>query len=88
MNCPTRKVHCPGPSTLGLLQWAVCDTRSCCEDDNGRAYVVPTTDTHEAAERMLVKLGLRPESEDGIIYFRVPTSLRLHDAEFVRPALE
>ena len=44
--------------------------------------------THEAAERLLVKLGLRPESEDGAIYFRVPTSLRLDDAEFVRRALE
>jgi hypothetical protein len=55
--------------------------------DNGKAYVVPSPDTHEAAERLLVKLGLRPESEDGTIYFRVPTSLRLQDAEFVRRAL-
>jgi hypothetical protein len=49
---------------------------------------VPSPDTHEAAERLLVKLGLRPESEDGTIYFRVPTSLRLDDAELVRRALE
>jgi tetratricopeptide (TPR) repeat protein len=84
------KQSCVDRGLAGLIAclWAVCDTRSCCEDDNGRAYVVPTTDTHEAAERLLVKLGLRPESEDGAIYFRVPTSLRLHDAEFVRRALE
>ena len=84
------KQSCVDRGLAGLIAnlWAVCDTRSCCEDDNGRAYVVPTTDMHEAAERLLVKLGLRPESEDGTIYFRVPTSLRLHEAEFVRRALE
>jgi hypothetical protein len=84
------KQSCVDRGLAGLIAnlWAVCDTRGCCEDDNGRAYVVPTTDTHEAAERLLVKLGLRPECEDDTIYFRVPTSFRLHHAEFVRRALE
>ena len=83
------KQSCVDRGLAGLIAnlWAVCDTRSCCEDDNGKAYVVPSPDTHEAAERLLVKLGLRPESKDGTIYFRVPTSLRLDDAELVRRAL-
>jgi hypothetical protein len=84
------KQSCVDAGLAGLITnlWAVCETLSCCEDDNGRAYVVPTADTHEAAEQLLVKLGLRPECEDGTIYFRVPTSIRLRDAELVRRALE
>jgi hypothetical protein len=50
--------------------------------------VVPTADGREVAARLLTTIGLRPEPEDGTLYFRVPDSLRLHDAEFVRHALD
>jgi hypothetical protein len=49
--------------------WAVCDTRSCCEDENGRAYVVPTVDTREAAEDLLTERGISYVNERGFLYF-------------------
>lgn len=34
-----------------LLQlWAVCETKSCCQDEGGRAYVTPTRETRAEAE--------------------------------------
>lgn len=84
------KEACVDQGLAGLMThlWAVCDTRSCCENDKGRAYVVPTPETREAAEQLLTRVGLRPATEEGIIYFPVPRSFRLHDAEFVRRASE
>ncbi|MEJ3745560.1 hypothetical protein WEI85_19995 [Actinomycetes bacterium KLBMP 9797] len=75
---------------VGLLAslWAVCETRSCCEDEGGQAYVVPTVESCDAAVEMLIKLGLRPKDVGGIVYFQTPTSFRLDDAEQVRQVLE
>ncbi|MET8832849.1 hypothetical protein ABZV78_02885 [Micromonospora sp. NPDC004540] len=74
----------------GLLAslWAVCDTRSCCENEDGRAYVVPTADTCDAATQSLANLGLHPTVVDGIVYFRMPDSFRLDDVEQVRRRLQ
>ncbi|WP_346129473.1 tetratricopeptide repeat protein [Lentzea roselyniae] len=52
--------------------WAVCATRSCCEDEGGRAYVVPVPGQAPAAEEFLAGLGLRVENEGGVLYFRLP----------------
>jgi hypothetical protein len=84
------KEACVDRGLAGLLTnlWAVCDTRSCCENDRGRAYVVPTADTCGAAAQLLTQLGLRPSLVDGIIYFQTPTSFRLDDADQVRRVLE
>lgn len=80
---------CVDRGLVGLIAslWAVCDTRSCCEDEQGRAYVVPASGSSEAAELVLTRLGLRPEPEHGTIYFRLPRPSRLHDVEYVRRAL-
>ncbi|MFB9445408.1 hypothetical protein Dvina_18870 [Dactylosporangium vinaceum] len=82
------KEACVDRGVAGLLAnlWAVCDTRSCCENDSGRAYIVPTAETCDAAAQFLTTVGLRPEVLDGIIYFEVPGSPRLDDAESVRRA--
>ncbi len=84
------KEACVDRGLAGLIAalWAVCDTRSCCENDNGRAYVVPTPDTREAAVRLLACVGLRVADDEGVLSFAVPRSFRLHDAEFVRRAVE
>ena len=81
---------CVDRGLAGLLAsvWAVCDTRSCCENDGGRAYVVPTADTCDAAAHLLTKLGLHPAILDGTIYFQTPTSFRLDDVDQVRRVLE
>lgn len=81
---------CVDAGLAGLLAclWAVCETRSCCENDRGRAYVVPTADTCEAAKHLLTRLGLRPTNLDGTIYFHRPSSFRLDDAGQVRRVLE
>lgn len=76
-----------GLAGLIIHLWAVCETRSCCEDDNGRAYVVPTPDTREAAEQLLTRLGLRTSTSEGVIWFPIPPGFRLDDAEFIRRAL-
>jgi hypothetical protein len=80
---------CVDRGIAGLLAnlWAVCDTRSCCEDEGGKAYVVPTADTCDAAVQMLACLGLNPEFVDGIVYFRMRNSIRLDDVEQVRQRL-
>ncbi|MFI7425456.1 hypothetical protein ACIBPB_00565 [Micromonospora sp. NPDC049836] len=80
---------CVDRGLAGLIVhlWAVCETRSCCEDDNGAAYVVPTPDTRAAAEELLTRLGLRVTTSAGILHFAVPPGFRLGDAEFVRRAL-
>jgi len=84
------KEACVDQGLVGLLAnlWAVCDTRSCCQDDSGRAYVVPTAKTCGAAVGMLTRLGLRPSVMDGIVWFEIPTSLPLDDVDQVRRALE
>jgi hypothetical protein len=83
------KEACVDRGIAGLLAglWAVCDTRSCCEDDDGRAYVVPTAETGEAAVRLLTDLGLRPAVADGIVFFRMRESFRLDDPAWVRRQL-
>lgn len=84
------KEACVDHGLIGLLTslWSVCDTRSCCQDDGGRAYVVPTLDTSAAAVDMLSALGLRPRVREGIVWFDTSTSLRLDDVGQVRRALE
>lgn len=52
--------------------WEFCDTSSSCQDHAGRAYVVPTAETADAAERFLTSLGLTVEREDGVLFFRLP----------------
>jgi hypothetical protein len=49
--------------------------------------VVPTADSRDAAVEMLTMLGTGPTVEDGVVYFRTPTSFRLDDAEQVRRML-
>jgi hypothetical protein len=68
------KEACVDRGLAGLMAklWAVCDTRSCCEDENGRAYVVPTVGTREAAEQFLTSLGIPFDVEHGVLYFRLP----------------
>src|SRR5262245_36829896 len=56
--------------------WAVCDTRSCCEDDDGYAYVVPTMDTRQAAEDLLTALGIRYSLDQGILFFSLAEARR------------
>lgn len=51
--------------------WSVCDTRSCCEDEDGRAYVVPATGQSALAEQVLLDLGFDVANEDGVLYFRL-----------------
>jgi len=78
------KEACVDQGLAGLMAklWAVCDTRSCCEDENGRAYVVPTAGTREAAEQFLTSLGIPFDLERGILYFRLP---RGHAGDFSPP---
>jgi hypothetical protein len=52
--------------------WAVCATRSCCEDEGGRAYVVPEVGQAPAAEEFLTGLGIRVENEGGFLCFTLP----------------
>lgn len=61
-----------GLAEIVTALWAVCGTRSCCEDDGGRAYVVPEVGEAPAAEEFLAGLGLRVENEDGFLYFTLP----------------
>jgi len=84
------KEACVDQGVAGLLAslWAVCDTRSCCENDGGRAYVVPTADSCDVATQLLADLGLHPTVVDGIVYFRMPDSFRLDDVEQVRRRLQ
>ena len=44
--------------------WAVCETKSCCQDEDGRAYMTPTPETRAAAEAWLVERGI-PCEVDG-----------------------
>ncbi|MBM2621161.1 hypothetical protein JIG36_37235 [Actinoplanes sp. LDG1-06] len=83
------KEACVDRGLAGLLThlWAVCDTRSCCEDDDGDAYVVPTADTLDAAVEMLSALRLEPAVTDGVVSFPVWTTFRLDDAAWVRQRL-
>ncbi|GAA0485379.1 hypothetical protein Ade02nite_08860 [Paractinoplanes deccanensis] len=84
------KEACVDRGIAGLLAclWAVCDTRSCCENDGGKAYVVPTADTCDAAVRMLADLGLDPEVTDGVVSFQERGTLRLDSVEHVRRRLQ
>ncbi|WP_250030271.1 hypothetical protein [Paractinoplanes maris] len=75
-----------GLAGLFAVLWAVCDTRSCCEDSGGEAYVVPTEDTFDAADRMLRRLGLWPRTGDGALWFTRPAWFE--DAGLVRRALD
>src|SRR5690349_19768129 len=84
------KEACVDRGIAGVLAslWAVCDTRSCCEDEGGRAYVVPTAETRDAAVQLLTGLRLNPELVDGTVYFRNSDSIRLDDLEQVRRTLQ
>ncbi|MEU8820229.1 hypothetical protein [Actinoplanes sp. NPDC048796] len=81
---------CVDHGIAGVLAalWTVSETRSCCQNDGGRAYVVPTAETHDAAVEALTTLGLAPEPEDGFVFFRARTSDRLDDVAHVRHRLE
>jgi hypothetical protein len=83
------KQACVDRGLAGLIAslWAVCDTLSCCEDEGGRAYVAPASDSLEDAELVLTRLGLNPALEGTALCFRVPQPSRLHDVEYVRRAL-
>ncbi len=84
------KEACIDQGLVGLIAslWAVCDTLSCCEDDGGRAYVIPASDTRAPAVEMLTKLGLRPTTKSGVVWFQNGTALRLDDIDAVRRAVE
>jgi hypothetical protein len=83
------KEACVDRGLAGLIAclWSVCDTSSCCEDDGGRMYVVPTADTRTSAVDMLSRLGLDLRLQGTRVYFPQPASLRLDDYEAVRQAL-
>jgi hypothetical protein len=69
------KQACVDQGLAGVIAvlWQVCDTRGCCEDDDGRAYVVPTPETADAAERALTSLGLTVErTSEGVLCFALP----------------
>ncbi|GAA1861847.1 hypothetical protein [Asanoa iriomotensis] len=69
------KESCVDQGLVGVVAtlWTVADTVSCCEDDGGRAAVVPTPETADAAERALTGLGLRIErTADGALRFALP----------------
>ena len=84
------KQACVDRGIAGLLAnlWTVCDTRSCCENDGGRAYVVPTAESCDAATQLMADLGLRPAVVDGVIYFPMRESFHLDDAVQVRRRLQ
>jgi hypothetical protein len=71
------KEACVDEGLVGLIDrlWTVCDTTSCCEDDNGRAYVIPTPETVGAAQEMFTTLGIAYENEDGALFFRLAAPL-------------
>jgi hypothetical protein len=54
--------------------WEVCETRSCCQDDDGVAYIVPTTATIDAAQDALARLGIVAERVDGALCFPLPAA--------------
>lgn len=84
------KESCVDSGIAGLMAslWAVCDTRSCCEDEGGRAYLVATQETEREARNLLAMLGLNPRTENGGLSFQVPEPAWLHDAAAVRLAVE
>lgn len=49
---------------------------------------MPTAQTCDAAAALLTTLGLSPSIVNGTIYFTVPTTYLLHDADFVRQLLQ
>ena len=71
------KEACVDEGLVGLVDrlWTVCDTTSSCEDDNGRAFVIPTEETVGAAEEMLTTLGITYENEAGALFFRLEAPL-------------
>src|SRR5262249_9149861 len=71
------KEACVDEGLVGLVDrlWTVCDTTSSCEDDNGRAFVIPTEETLGAAEEMLTTLGITYENEAGALSFRLDAPL-------------
>ncbi|MBU2666596.1 hypothetical protein KOI35_24105 [Actinoplanes bogorensis] len=83
------KEACVDQGLAGLIDalWAVCDTRSCCEQDGDRAYVVPEWGSLDAAHEMLVRLGLKPTERHGILYFEPPATPFLSDPEQVQNRL-
>ena len=71
------KEACVDEGLVGLIDrlWTVCDTTSSCEDENGRAFVIPTDETVAAAEEMLTSLGITYENEAGALFFRLDAPL-------------
>src|ERR1044071_2279102 len=71
------KEACVDEGLVGLVDrlWTVCDTTSSCEDDNGRAFVIPTEETLGAAEEMLTSLNIAYENEAGALFFRLEAPL-------------
>ncbi|WP_179118336.1 tetratricopeptide repeat protein [Saccharothrix sp. ALI-22-I] len=70
------KESCVDQGLAGIMAglWAVCDTTTCCEDEDGRAYVAPVAGQAFAAEEFLAGLGIRVENEGGALYFALPSS--------------
>lgn len=69
------KESCVDEGLAGViaLLWTVSDTLTACEDHEGRALVVATPETVDAAERALVDLGVAVEREgEGALYFQLP----------------
>jgi hypothetical protein len=63
-----------GLADLMVQLWAVCETTSCCEDKDGRAYAVPATGHVDAAELFLIGLGVDVSNERGVLYFPLPAA--------------
>lgn len=50
--------------------WAVYETKSCCQDEGGRAYVTPTRETRREAEVWLRERGIPCEGDErGRLWF-------------------
>jgi len=62
-----------GIADILVALWDVCDTVSCCQDDDGRASVTPATGQTATAEAKLLELGHNIVNEGGVLYFRLPS---------------
>ncbi|MEU4517362.1 hypothetical protein AB0F52_01435 [Amycolatopsis sp. NPDC024027] len=44
--------------------WAARETKSCCQDEDGRAYVTPTRETRAAGEAWFAERGIPCEADE------------------------
>ncbi|MFF2550539.1 hypothetical protein ACFVUS_06035 [Nocardia sp. NPDC058058] len=49
-----------------------CDTRSSCQDENGRAMVTPAAGHADLAVNILADMGIHTDEVDGLVYFTLP----------------